>query len=196
MSKEGGTLECFAAGTMEWRFEVGVAVRDGILASLLAKNGATAAPTAFEGKAGFLNAFADKKGLAKQIIRNLETNWEIMDAGFKSYPVCALNQTPVLTMLDLVKENKIDSDEIKRIRIRMNPQDFSYPGINYRGPFNTVGATLMSTPFCLAVACMRRAVTLEGIHRFKSRRILSLVDRIEQIPDAKVPVSPAISMWR
>jgi 2-methylcitrate dehydratase PrpD len=182
-----GTLECFTAGTMEWRFEVGVASREGILASLIAKNGGKAAPTAIEGKTGYLMAFANRADMAENIAAHLGKKWEIMNAGFKPYAVCAFNQTPVITMLGLVKENKINADEIERLQIRVNPYEYYYAGMNYRGPFSSVGATLMSTPYCLAVACVDKEVTLEGISQFTNQKILVLIDRIEHVPDEKIP---------
>ena len=182
-----GTLECFAAGTMEWRFEVGVASREGILAALIAKNGGKAAPTAIEGKTGYLMAFANRADMAENIVAHLGKKWEIMNAGFKPYPVCAFNQTPVIAMLDLAKENKMNADEIERLQIRVNPYEYNYAGMSYRGPFSSVGATLMSTPYCLAVASVDKEVTLKGISQFSNQKILSLIDRIEHIPDDKIP---------
>jgi len=182
-----GTLECFAAGTMEWRFEVGVVSRDGILAALIAKNGGKSAPTAMEGKTGYLNAFANTTENAQEIVKHLGKRWEIMNAGFKPYPVCAFNQTPVIAMLNMVNENDIDHRNIKKIEIKVNPYEYHYAGMNYRGPFRTVGATLMSTPFCLAVACVDRDVTLAGIHQFESPEIVRLIEKIEHIPDDEMP---------
>jgi len=183
----GGTLECFAAGTMEWRFEVGVASREGILAALLARNGGKAAPSAIEGSTGYLKAFANTNEMAENIVAQLGEKWEIMNAGFKPYPVCAFNQTPVIAMLGLVKENKLKADEIEGLQIRVNPYEYNYAGMNYRGPFSSVGATLMSTPYCLAVACVDQEVTLKGISQFTTPQILALIDRIEHLPDEKIP---------
>ncbi len=182
-----GTMECFVAGTPEWRFEVGLASREGILAALIAKNGVRAAPTAIEGKIGFLNAFANTTECAENIVKYLGNKWEIMSACFKPYPICAFNQTPVLAMLDMVKEYKIDSNQIERIRIFVNPYEFQYPGMNYRGPFSTIEATLMSTPFCLALACVEKELTFKGIGQFNHPKILDLIHRVERIPDEKIP---------
>jgi 2-methylcitrate dehydratase PrpD len=183
----GGTLECFAAGTMEWRFEVGVASREGILAALIAKNGGKAALSAIEGPTGYLQAFANTNQMAENIVAHLGKKWEIMNAGFKPYPVCAFNQTPVIAVLGLVRENKIQADEIERLQIRVNPYEYNYAGMNYRGPFSSVGATLMSTPYCVAVACVDQEVTLKGISQFSHPKILALIDRIEHLPDEKIP---------
>jgi 2-methylcitrate dehydratase PrpD len=182
-----GTLECFAAGTTEWRYEVGVASREGILASLIARNGGKGAPTAIEGKAGFLSAFANTTEKAEEIVAYLGKKWEILNVGFKPYPVCAANQTPVIAILNIVKEHRIDSEEIERIRIRVKPYEFNYPGMNHHGPFSTIGATVMSTPFCLALACVDQEVTFKGMSQFTNPKILDLVKRIEHIPDEKIP---------
>jgi hypothetical protein len=48
-----GTLEASNLGTAEWRFQNGAALRNGIIAALLAKQGLQAAETALEGKYGF-----------------------------------------------------------------------------------------------------------------------------------------------
>ncbi|MCX5908809.1 MAG: MmgE/PrpD family protein, partial [Deltaproteobacteria bacterium] len=183
----GGTLECFAAGTMEWRFEVGVASREGILAALIAKNGGKAAPTAMEGPSGYLKAFANTNEMAEKIVAQLGKKWEIMNAGFKPYPVCAFNQTPSINMLAMVRENKISADEVERIQIRVNPYEYNYAGMNFRGPFNSVGATLMSTPYCLAAAVVDKEVTLKGISQFTHPQILALIERIDHLPDEKIP---------
>ncbi|MBW1772652.1 MAG: MmgE/PrpD family protein [Deltaproteobacteria bacterium] len=117
----GGTLECFAAGTMEWRFEVGVASREGILAALLAKQGAVSAPTAMEGDAGFLRAFADTTEGSESISRDLGKTWSIMSTGFKPYPVCAFNQTPVRIILGILEENDISHEDIEKVVVMASP---------------------------------------------------------------------------
>ena len=183
----GGTAECFVAGTTEWRYQVGVASREGILASLIAKNGGRGALSAIEGKSGFLAAFANSAECASEIGKDLGRRWEIIRTGFKPYPICFFNQTPVIAMLDLVKQHRIGFEEIKRIKIRVNPYEYQYPGMNYRGPFTTIGAALMSTPFCLAAACVDRELTLKGIGQFDNPQILNLIDRIDKVPDEKIP---------
>jgi len=59
--------------------------------------------------------------------------------------------------------------------------------MNYRGPFTTIGAALMSTPFCLAVACIDKELTLKGIGQFDNPQILKLIHRIDKNPDERIP---------
>jgi 2-methylcitrate dehydratase PrpD len=178
-----GTLECFAAGTMEWRFEVGIASREGIMAALLAKQGAKSAPTAIEGKTGFLRAFSDSTEGSDSLTRDLGKTWSIMSAGFKPFPVCAFNQTPVRSVLALMAENALSYEEIDKIEIRVNPYEYNYAGMAARGPFDSVGGTLMSTPFCVALVFVDGQPTLEGLYKFGDPKIRQLMDRIDHVPD-------------
>lgn len=183
----GGTIECFGAGTMEWRFQVGVASREGIMSALIAKNGGRSAPTAFEGKAGYLNALANTLQNSDKLGRELGKTWEILNVAFKPYPVCAFNQTPSTTTLALVKEKDIDYKKIESIDVRLRPYEANMPGMKYKGPFSTVGATLMSTPFVVALACIERDVTFAGILQFGEPRILELLQRVNVIDDGSMP---------
>lgn len=182
----GGTLECFAAGTMEWRFEVGVASREGMMAALISKGGAVSAPTAIEGKTGFLNAFANTTEGSELLARDLGKRWSIMSAGFKPYPVCAFNQTPVRTLLALMQEHNISYKDVKKGEIRVNPYEYNYAGMSSRGPFTSVGGTLMSTPFCVAMTLVDGKATLSGLERYEDPKIKDLMARIEHVPDEKV----------
>jgi len=181
-----GTLECFAAGTMEWRYEVGIASREGIIASLLAKQGAKSAWTSIEGKAGFLNAFANTTEGSELITSDLGNEWSIMRAGFKPYPVCAFNQTAVRNILSLIKENNLSYNDVEKVEVKVNPYEYHYTGMAYRGPFDSVGATLMSTPFCVALAFVDGQTTLEGLSRFDDPKIDELIKRIEHLPDENI----------
>ena len=183
----GGTLESFAAGTVEWRYEVSVASREGMTAALLAKQGARSARTALEGKAGFLKAFAGTTETAEFITRDLGKTWDMMDAGFKLYPVCAFNQTPVRTLLALIKENNLSAQDIKKIQIEVNPYEYHYEGLAFQGPFSSAESALMSTPFCAALVAMEGRVTLNGLYRFNDPNIGEMMKKIEHRPNEKIP---------
>jgi 2-methylcitrate dehydratase PrpD len=171
---------------MEWRFEVGVASREGILCALLAKQGAKSAPTAIEGETGFLKAFANTTEGSELITKDLGKTWSIMSTGFKPYPVCAFNQTPVRIILGLIEENDISYENIEKIDVRVSPYEYNYAGMASRGPFDSVGATLMSTPYCVALAIMDGQATLEGLTRYSDPKLNDLIKKIEHLPDDSI----------
>jgi 2-methylcitrate dehydratase PrpD len=116
-------------------------------------------------------------------VAQLGKKWEILNAGFKPHPVCAFNQTPVLAMLALVKENPIQPEKIEQIRLWVSPYVYTYVALDFRGPFSTIDGTLMSTPFCLALAGVEKEVTMKGLNRFTYPQVLSIINRVERIED-------------
>lgn len=188
-SLAGGTLEGFAAGTTEWRFQVGVASKEAILSALIAQRGAKAAPKAFEGDMGYLNVLAGSRQQAQSIGRDLGKTWEILNVRYKPYPVCAANQKPALIILELVKSLDTEYQRIEKINICLNPYAANYPGMAYKGPFGSVEATSMSAPFVVALACVDGKITLAGLHRFSDPKILGLVEKTDVTADQSLPFS-------
>jgi len=97
----GGMLQSFADGTDEWRYQVGIAARNGLAAAELARAGSRSAPGAFEGRSGFVRAFARADCDVPALLARLGSEWSVMRVTFKPFPVCAFNQTPVTGALVL-----------------------------------------------------------------------------------------------
>ncbi len=184
----GGLSQTWIEGTSEWRWELGMAARNGVLAARLAATGARGAAEWLEGAAGFARAFAGEQPAdAFAEPWALGERWRILDVIYKPYPVCNINQSPVELAVAVVNEHDLAVDEITSVRCFLNPSDRSYPGTLNEGPFSDVGATLMSAPFCLAIALKYRTATLDGLGEFDDEVIRSLVQRIEVLPDDALP---------
>jgi len=183
-----GTTESFSAGSMEWNFQNGVAARIGILAALIAKAGAQGAPSALEGKSGFYYAFTGKRENLSKITDHLGDPLEVFNVDFKYYPVCTFNQTPISTALEMVKEFDLIPEKIEHIKVKMNPYEATYPGIDYKGPFSNIGQTLMSTPFCVAASLVNREFKTKTLEQFDSPQINYLVSKTTiEADDSKRP---------
>ena len=155
VSFAGGVLQSFADGTDEWRYQVGVVARNGLVAAELARSGSVSAPNAFEGKSGFARAFA-RVDLDSNLIASLGKDWAVLRVAFKPFPVCAFNQTPVTGALVLREQLR---GSPAKVRVRMNPYEIGYAGMDAVGPFNTISGTLMSIPFCIATTLVHGAPT-------------------------------------
>ena len=184
----GGLSQAWIEGTSEWRWELGMAARNGVVAARLAASGARGAAEWLEGPAGFVAAFAgeDPGGVAEESWE-LGERWRILDVIYKPYPVCNINQSPVELAVGMVNEHDLAVEDIASVRCYLNPSDRSYPGTLNEGPFADVGATLMSAPFCIAIALKHRTATLEGLAEFEDEVNRDLVDRIEVLPDEVLP---------
>jgi 2-methylcitrate dehydratase PrpD len=188
VSFAGGVLQSFADGTDEWRYQVGVVARNGLTAAELAAAGSYSAPHAFEGKSGFARAFA-RAEFDPQLVRGLGEDWAIRRVAFKPFPVCAFNQTPVTGALALRERL---SGAPRRVRVRMNPYETGYAGMDATGPFHTISGTLMSIPFCIALTLAHGAPTMARMTTYDDPVVNELVGRIELVSDSSVPTLSAI----
>ncbi len=186
----GGILQSFADGTDEWRYQVGQAGVNGLMAAELARQGAVAAPHAFEGNAGYIRAFARVVPDAAGLAAKLGTEWSTMRVAFKPFPVCAFNQTPVTAAL-LLRE-RIAGRQLAGVTVRMNPYEVGYPGMDSKGPFNTVSGTLMSIPFCVAATLLRGTPTMSVMTTYDDEAVNALMQAVETVPDPAVPTLSAV----
>lgn len=180
----GGILQSFEDGTDEWRYQVGVAGRLGYLAAELARAGSVSAPRAFEGRAGFVRAYARTDCDTAALSAKLGQEWSIHRVMFKPYPVCAFNQTPVTAALQL--REKLARRTVKRVRVRMNPYETGYAGMDSKGPFSSLSGTLMSIPFCIANTLLNGIPTMRTMTTYDDAAVNALIARIDLVPDESV----------
>ncbi len=181
----GGTLQSFEDGTDEWRYQVGVAGQVGWVATLLAQAGSVSAPRAFEGRAGYVQAYARTSCDVPALSARLGHDWSIDRVTFKPYPVCAFNQTPVIAALAL--RERIAGRPVDAIRVRMHPYEAGYAGMDSRGPFHSLSGTLMSIPFCIAATLSTGAPTIGVMTTYDDPAVAALIERIELVADDTVP---------
>jgi 2-methylcitrate dehydratase PrpD len=184
-SFSAGLNQTWIDGSSEYRFELGMAARNGILASQLAAAGYRGAEHWYEGDAGFARAFADDDGQVSDW--ELGERWRSLAVTYKPYPVCAITQSEVAVAIDLATKHDIAPDDVAAIRVSLNPADRSYPGTVHPGPFNDVGASLMSAQYCVAMAIKHRSATLAGLREFEDSTILRLVGLTDVLGDEDLP---------
>jgi 2-methylcitrate dehydratase PrpD len=184
VSFTGGVLQSFSDGTDEWRYQPGIVARNGLVAAELAKAGSVSAPHAFEGRNGLVRAFAREDCDVEGLAGTLGLDWLIHRVTFKPYPVCAFNQTPVTAALEL--RGRIARRAVRSARVRMNPYETGYAGMDSKGPFSTIGGTLMSIPFCIALTLLRGDPTMQAMTTYDDGAVNALVDRIDLISDEGV----------
>lgn len=181
----GGILQSFTDGTDEWRYQVGVAAQIGLLAAELARAGSVSAPNAFEGKSGFVRAFAREDCDVEALIAGLGRDWAVLRVTFKPFPVCAFNQTPVTAALAL--REKLRGAAVATVRVRMNPYETGYAGMDATGPFNSISGTLMSIPFCIALTLLHGVPDMQRMTTYDDPEVAALIPRIRLESDENVP---------
>jgi 2-methylcitrate dehydratase PrpD len=155
-----GFRECFITGFMERKFNDAMASRNGVMAALLAKEGAKASRRALEGECGFYRAFTGTSDIAPAATADLGKAFMIMGATYKPYPVDSELQTSVHIALNLAGKCAIKSKEIGKI-IHIWPEDemTSIPSYNNPGPFISRLTAIQSIPFTVAATLVGKPVT-------------------------------------
>lgn len=180
-----GLLEAVNTGSMEWRFQNGGALRNGLMAAMLARKGLVASKTALEGKCGFFAAFGGPElrdaVLAKmdEITRTLGSDFEVGKNIFKPYPTCGYNQVGVEVAVEMAKKYDIRPENIEAIRATVSPENKHYPGGDFHGPFATIDQALLSKPFSIATAVMFRNITVDMyLSRLNAPEIQQLAQKV------------------
>jgi 2-methylcitrate dehydratase PrpD len=189
-SFSGGLNQTWIDGSTEWRWELGVSSRNGMLAARLAEARAHGARQAFEGAAGFARAFAGAEDWHAPELE-LGQRWRILDVIYKPYPVCNITQSPVAVAARLATRHDLSLSDLASARLYLNPGDRLYPGTLNSGPFADVGGSLMSAPFCVAMGLRYRTATLAGLGELEDAELSAAIDKIEVLGDDALPVLAA-----
>jgi len=112
-------------GTMTKPLHVGHSVQGGVQAAMMAKQGFTANPAAFEDDQGFFNVFNGPGNFdAVRIFDGWADPLDIVDPGLglKQFPCCGSTHTAINCMLELVTGKGLTPDAVTDIEILANPR--------------------------------------------------------------------------
>ena len=124
-SQAGGIIQASVDTTLAKRMQPGFAVRSGILAAYLAKEGVTGARNIIDGKYNFFHVYLHDEADRAPLLDQLGEKWWIETLSYKPYPVCGQCLCPASTTDRLVKENSIAPSEITGIDIGTNEHGYS-----------------------------------------------------------------------
>jgi 2-methylcitrate dehydratase PrpD len=184
-SSASGLKENF--GTMVKPLHAGLAARDGVMASIFAKNGLTASALAIDGPQGYLQAFDSEGSDLATAVADLGTRWEILETGItvKLYPSCAGTHPSLDAVLDLRARFGFSADDVERIEIDVDP---IVPTILiYDRPASALEAKF-SMPFCIAAAVVFGGVGIDTFDdgRIHDPRVVALMRRVTMRVDKEI----------
>ena len=152
LSQAAGSMEFLTDGAWTKRSHVGQAAQNGLICAVMACEGFKGVECAFEGRAGFFNAYAPNPDPDKAVA-GLGTDWETMRLAVKPYPSCRYSHAAIDGIVALVKQHDIKADDVEEVEIGVaetgwkiigGPGDKTNPQSVVDGQF--------SMPFCAAVA--------------------------------------------
>ncbi len=179
-----------------------MAVQSGVLAALMAKEGYSGTELIFEGKEGFMDTFfgwdvenksarpvkmegrsqtGDWSWAPEKLTEKLGESFKIMECGMKAFPTEALTHTHISATLEVIKNNKINIDEIKEIRITTIARavDILFDPNKYNP--TTRETADHSLPYCIAAAVADGKITTETFsdEKLKDPRIRNIIKKIK-----------------
>lgn len=171
-------------GTMTKALQVGQSSRNGLLAALLAREGFTANPAAFEDKAGFLDVF---NGAGTYCVDKVLEHWadplDIVAPGvaIKQYPCCGSTHPAIDAMIRIVSAHKIERDQVSEINAWIHPRRLMHT--NRLDPQSAQEARF-SLHYCLARTLMDGDVRLEHFQgdAFRDPEARRIMKRVNAAP--------------
>jgi 2-methylcitrate dehydratase PrpD len=176
----GGLTEGWAHGTHEPYFQAGMAAEQGVRAARLAAAHARGASLTFEGRNGFLRAFADE---ADDPGVQPGAPWRIMQVICKPYP-CSGGKIGAIDSALALRDSRIDAQSIARVRVWLPALYYAYPGADRAAPFESMSQAQASGQFCVAAALL--GYDMEAVetftHDFNAADVAALSQKIELLP--------------
>ena len=156
----GGLMEGWSHGSHEPYLQAGMAAEQGLRAARLAASGAVRAAPTFEGKNGFLRAFADAADDAKIIPGS---PWRIMQVICKPYP-CSGGKIGAIDSARELRDAGSTPRQIGRVRVWLPALYYAYPGASRVAPFGSMSQAQASGQFCVAATLL--GYDMESVETF------------------------------
>lgn len=167
-------------GTMTKPLHVGQCCRNGVFAALLAQNGFTSNPGAFEHKQGFFEVFNGKGTYdAERIFATWADPLEIVEPGLglKQFPCCGSTHMAITMMLQLVEKHGLTPPQVKQIQVYSHPQRLPHTD---RPSVGSALEAKFSVQYCVARALIHGKVLIDHFEGdawadAEAQRLLKLV---------------------
>jgi 2-methylcitrate dehydratase len=164
-----------------------MATQSGVFAALLAEKGYAGPEHVIDGKEGLIHVFGPEWKL-DLLTEGLGESWRITQCGMKAFPTEALTHTPISAVLDLVKNNDLRPDQVKKVQIRSLARAADILSDPSKYDPHTKETADHSLPYVIAAALAERQVTPV---QFTMGKILDPTIR-EQLRKVEVVADPEI----
>lgn len=188
LSQSAGSMQFLADGAWTKRSHVGQAAQNGLMCAVLAKEGFQGPKEAFEGKWGFLHAYAPNADPAKADAE-LGERWETMRLAVKPYPSCRYTHAAMDAIRQIMRDEGVTADEVEAVEIGLpltGMKIVSFPEEAKHNPESVVDGQF-SMPFCAAVV-LREGTMLWDHYatHLKDPETLALTKKVTCVNDPEV----------
>ena len=187
LSQAAGSLQFLANGAWTKRFQVGWSAMNGLAAATLAREGFRGAAQAFEGKAGFLRAYAPNP-TPERALQGLGEMFELMNTAVKPYPSCRYGHAGIDAAIALRAEHGLRPEEIEAVVMGLPNKGMLLVGapLDYKqNPQNVVDGQF-SGPFVVACALATGHMGWDSYALLNDPTVRSLLPKIRCEEDPEV----------
>ena len=183
LSMAAGSMAFLVDGAWTKRLQPGWAAHSGIIAARLAASGFNGPHDPIAGRAGFLQAYSDRRDDAALTASLGDAPLAIHRTSIKAHACCRYKQAPIDAVLSLVRTHDLAADQIARIRVGILDAGWGIvaePAHEKRRPQSVVAAQF-SMPFGAAVAALHRSA---GVGEYRPElitapEVAAMMDRVE-----------------
>lgn len=185
-AQSAGLWAFIADGAMSKRFHPGRSSQSGVMGALLAQKGYKGPTQILEAPdGGFCKATSDRvnfsfaiEGLGKKFVSGEVT--------IKPYSCCGSIHSSIDCVLQLVRDNKIETSDISKVIVRTANVIRVQCGFEYE-PLSVLQAQ-MSLQYCIAAALLEGQVLLDQFaqEKISDPRILEMAKRVEIVVDPEI----------
>ena len=171
-----------------------MATQSGVFAALLAQKGYTGPEHVIDGKEGLTHVFGPAWKL-NLLTEGLGESWRITQCGMKAFPTEALTHTPISAVLDLVKTNDLQPDEVEKIQIRSLTRAADILSDPSKYDPQSKETADHSLPYVIAAALVERQVTPAqfAMQKILDPKIREQLRKVEVVADSEIEkVFPAL----
>jgi 2-methylcitrate dehydratase len=171
-----------------------MATQSGVLAALMAKKGYTGPEHVIDGKEGLTYCLGPEWRL-NVLTEGLGESWRITQCGMKAFPTEALTHTPISAVLELVKSNDVQPDQVTKIQIRSLARAADILSDPTKYDPRTKETADHSLPYVIAAALVERQVTPAQftMEKITDPAIRAQLTKVEVVADPEIEkVFPAL----
>jgi 2-methylcitrate dehydratase PrpD len=187
LSQAAGSLQFLGDGAWTKRSHVGQAASNGLICATLAAEGFKGPAEAFEGRWGFLAAYAPNSDEAL-VTAELGTRWETLRLAVKPYPSCRYSHAALDGLIALQQTHGFSADEVEEVEIGLPETGLKIigePAGDKENPKSVVDGQF-SMPFCAAVTLREGGLSWDDYAKhIGDADTAALCQRVRTVADAE-----------
>ncbi|MGD0176094.1 MAG: MmgE/PrpD family protein [Candidatus Bathyarchaeia archaeon] len=165
-----------------------MATEAGVRGAMLAATGYSGPVEVFEGKESLFEVLPKVRWNRNALIDRLGEGFLITQCSFKAFPTEALTHQPITATLEIMRENKIDSREVREVLVETTNRGADILSDQSKYHPTTKETADHSLPYCIAVAIAKGNVLPSDFEEkaLQDQSVLQLLPKIKVIANPEI----------